>query len=140
MEHSNPRTQIREGIEGALGGIAKVWHYRMMPFNMDEIPAINILPETDSELETSLRNNNWRETETFRVELAIARESDEQRFADYVDALYLQVKRALLKMKTCVKCPKVHIQRRMWAVDDRGQVPLIVIRFFVAVEFDGDTD
>jgi hypothetical protein len=140
MEHSNPRTQIREGIEGALGGIAKVWHYRMMPFNMDEIPAINILPETDSELETSLRNNNWRETETFRVELAIARESDEERFADRVDALYLQVKRALLKMKTCVKCPKVHIQRRMWAVDDRGQVPLIVIRFFVVVEFDGDTD
>ena len=140
MEHSNPRTQIREGIEAALGGIAKVWHYRMMPFNMDEIPAINILPETDSELETSLRNNNWRETETFRVELAIARESDEERFADRVDALYLQVKRALLKMKTCVKCQKVHIQRRMWAVDDRGQVPLIVIRFFVVVEFDGDTD
>jgi hypothetical protein len=112
----------------------------MMPFNMDEIPAINILPETDSELETSLRNNSWRETETFRVELAIARETDEERFADRVDALYLQVKRALLKMKTCVKCPKVHIQRRMWAVDDRGQVPLIVIRFFVAVEFDGDTD
>jgi hypothetical protein len=133
------RTSIRESIESAIGDIAPVWHYRLTPFDVDELPSINILPETNAELETSLRNN-WRETETFRVELAIARENDEQRFADYVDDLYERVKKALITGKFCVKCPKVHIQRRMWAVDDRGQVPLIVIRFFVAVEFDGDKD
>ena len=139
MEHSNPRTKIREGIEQALGGIAKVWHYRMMPFNMDEIPAINVLPETNAEVETNMRNL-FRDTETFRVELAIARESDEERFADRVDALYLQVKTALLGMKTCLMCPKVTVLRRVWAVDDRGQVPLVVIRFFVQVDFDTDRD
>ena len=133
------RTSIRESIHSAVGGIAKVWHYRLTPFGINELPAINILPESNADIETSLKIN-WRETETFRVELAIARENDEQRFADYVDDLYEQVKSALIKGKYCVKCPKVHIQRRVWAVDDRGQVPLIVIRFFVAVEFETDKE
>ena len=133
------RTSIRESIESAIGDIAPVWHYRLTPFDVNELPSINILPETNAELETSLRNN-WRETETFRVELAIARESDEERFADRVDALYLQVKTALLGMKTCLMCPKVTVLRRVWAVDDRGQVPLVVIRFFVQVDFDTDPD
>lgn len=133
------RISIRESIESAIAGIAPVWHYRLTPFGINELPAINILPETNTEVESTLRNV-FRETETFRVELAISRESDEQNFADYVDGLYEKVKAALIKGKFCVECPKVDIQRRMWAVDDRGQVPLIIVRFFVAVEFDGDRE
>lgn len=134
----SPRIKIREALATALGQYP-VYHYRLIPFNATDLPAINILPDTSPEPMMDLRVD-FKDTESFRVEAAIARKNDVIDFAAEVDNLYEEVRIAIVKLKPDLRCPKVKIVNRTFAVSEVGAVPFVLIRFTVKVEYEIEDD
>jgi len=137
------REDLRADIEKAMmgvQGIRSVHSYRFKPFDPQETPVANILPMVDEFNDTEM-NQAFRRTETFRVEVLIARRSDDEDFAATCDRLYENSRLALMKMRPCkAQCAKVKIVRKSWAVDSDSQVPVVVIKFALQIEFDDVRD
>lgn len=136
------REDIRADIERVMkeAGFESVWHYRFKAFEPHDLPAVNILPMSDENDDSGFQTV-FRRNETFRVEVLLARRQDDEDFAATCDRAYENARVAILKMRPCkTKCAKVTIIRKNWAVDSDGQVPILVIKLTVNVEFDDETD
>lgn len=133
------REDIRKDIEKSLrfvDGVKSVHSYRFKPFEPQDTPVINILPMTD-EFDDTEQKVGFRRSEIFRIELLIARKQDDEDFAATCDRLYELTRRNIMSIRPCkANCSKVTIIRKSWAVDSDGQVPLVVVKFTVRVEFD----
>ncbi len=133
------REDLRADIEKALTGvhgIKSVWSYRFKPFEPQDTPCANILPMVD-EFDDTEMSQGFRRTETFRVEVLVARRTDDEDFAATCDRLYENSRLALMRMRPCkARCAKVKIVRKSWAVDSDSQVPVVVIKFALQIEFD----
>lgn len=136
------REDIRADIEAALkgAGFPSVWHYRFRAFDIKELPAVNILPVPDEADDGSFKTV-FRRTELFRIEVLLARKTDDEDFAATSDRAYEKARKAMLTLRTCrARCPKTTILRKAWAVDDSAQVPILVVKMTVSVEFDEADD
>ena len=139
FEREDIRTELEAHLTG-IQGVKNVFSYRLTPIDPHDTPAINILPMSDESDESSMRQA-FRRIETYRVEALLCRLKDDDDFPATCDRLYENTRRAILKFKPCkIKCPKVIIGRKTWAVDTDGQVPMCVIKFTVQVEFEQVSD
>ena len=139
FEREDLRADIEKALRG-VDGIKSVWSYRFKAFEPQDTPCANILPMVDEGDDTQM-TQAFRRTETFRVEVLVARRTDDEDFAATCDRLYENARLALMKMRPCkARCAKVNIVRKSWAVDSDSQVPVVVIKFALQIEFDETDD